>query len=164
MPIDGEAVRGFRGALNALRDRPFLRNPKYGEQQWRATRTGAHIGVVLFERKFVRRCKKLGIPMFCHNMVRSEAEQNELVVKGVSRTTDSAHEYGMACDIVHGIRAWNLTDLEWTLLGHIGSEVAMQNGLPIAWGGEWEKFPDPAHWEIKDWRKSIDGFPFPEGE
>lgn len=165
MAANSVAVTGFVSALKSMRDRRFLRTPKYEEQQWRAVRKGAHGSLLLFEYKFVRRCWKLGIPIFAHTVVRSNEQQAIEYADGDSRAKpgESAHNYGMAVDIVHGLKAWALTDYEWQMLGHIGSEVAAQNCLPVQWLGE-SYFPDPAHWQIRNWRDQIARFPFPEGD
>lgn len=143
-------------------DRPFLLRTKYHEQQQRAVRDGAHPDLIEFERKFIRRmAKKHGVPLFAHNMVRTGAEQTELFVRGVSkaRAGQSPHNFGCAVDIVHSIRAWDLSKESWSLLGHIGKELASQLGVKLIWGGDWS-FYDPAHWELAGWRSLADGFPF----
>ena len=91
--------------------------------------------------------------MFAHNMKRTPDEQNALFVKGVSkaRNIQSPHVHGCAVDIVHGVRGWDLTRIEWDIVGHLGYEVARALGIKIQWGGEWS-FYDPAHWELEDWR------------
>lgn len=143
-------------------DRPFLANARWQEQQWRARRDGAHPKILLFEKRLIRKLEKAGLPFFAHNMVRTAAEQTELYVRNVSkaRAGRSPHNFGCAVDIVHSVRAWNLTKLEWQLIGHIGKEVAALNHIKIVWGGDWD-FYDPAHWELKDWRTHKSGFPFP---
>lgn len=144
---------GLEGALRTLQHEQHLLSPKYQDQQWRANRYGAHSDILDFERAFVRRMKKLGVPMFAHNMVRSLGDQQKLYAEGVTRTkSDSPHMFGCAVDIVHGVRAWDLTRAEWSILGHIGKEVAKGLGLKLTWGGDWQ-FYDPAHWELTDWRK-----------
>lgn len=91
--------------------------------------------------------------MYAHNMVRTSAQQQELYVRGVSKAKgfDSPHPNGCAVDIVHSTRAWDLTKSEWSMLGHIGKELAAQNGFKLVWGGDWS-FYDPAHWELANWR------------
>lgn len=140
-------------ALLRLRDAQFLKSTKYQEQQWKAVRNGAHSDILDFERLFVRKLKRLGVPMYAHNMVRTTAQQQELFVRGVTNAKgfDSPHPNGCAVDIVHSIRHWELTKAEWLTIGHIGKELAVQNGFKLVWGGDW-KFYDPAHWELANWR------------
>jgi len=139
---------------------PFLKSQKWQEQQWRANRDGAHWHILDFEKLFIRACAKMGIPMFAHSVVRTDAEQTALFVKGVSkaRAGQSWHNYGCAIDIVHSVKAWNLTDHEWRLLRHIGMEVAGRNGLKVEWGGDW-RFYDPAHWQLE--LRDKQSFPYP---
>lgn len=143
-------------------DRPFLERTVWHDQQMRALRDGAHPDILEFERRFVARmAKKHGVPLFAHNMVRDMAEQNRLFVQGVTKAKGgkSPHNWGCAVDIVHSVKAWNLERDSWTMLGHIGKELATQMGVKLVWGGDWS-FYDPAHWELAEWRKLAGGFPF----
>lgn len=143
-------------------DRPFLLRPEYQTQQQRAVRDGAHPDIREFERKLIKRmAKKHGVPLFAHNMVRSNADQTALFVQGVSKAKagKSPHNFGCAVDIVHSVRAWDLSRESWLMLGHIGKELANQMGVKLVWGGDWS-FYDPAHWELAEWRKLAGGFPF----
>lgn len=141
-------------ARATLMDEQFLKSPRYQEQQWRANRNGAHSDILDFERLFIRHMRKLGIPMFAHNMVRTKDEQAALYVRGVTQAKagSSPHNHGCAVDIVHGVRAWELTRNEWALIGHLGKELANKRGFKLTWGGDWS-FWDPAHWELADWKK-----------
>nr|WP_245369132.1 M15 family metallopeptidase [Agrobacterium tumefaciens] len=91
--------------------------------------------------------------MFAHCVYRDDVEQQRLYVKGLSKAKpgQSAHNYGLAVDIVHGTKAWDLTRKQWDLIGHIGKEVAASLGIKVEWGGDWS-FYDPAHWELANWR------------
>ena len=68
-----------------------------------------------------------------------------------ARAWESPHNYGLAVDIIHGTKAWDLTRKQWEIVGHMGKEVAAQLGVKVVWGGDW-KFYDPAHWELANWR------------
>lgn len=118
----------------------------------RASRVGADPQIVKFERNFVKALKQYGIPFFAHEFVRDEARQNELKQKGVSLAGfgQSAHNCGCAVDIVHSTRGWDLTPLEWDVIGVLGHETARRMNIKIEWGGNWD-FYDPAHWELPDW-------------
>lgn len=144
-------------------DRPFLESRNWQEQQWRAVRAGAHWDILEFEKVFIKAAARMGIPMFAHNMVRTSAEQTELYIRGVSRAKagQSPHNFGCAVDIVHSLKAWDLSKFEWQLLGHIGKEHAARRGLKVTWGGDWRSFYDPAHWQITGWRQVLTYFPFP---
>ena len=146
-------TEGLSSALRAMMDRDYLLSEKYQEQQWRADRKAADHRILLFEQKFITRMEKLGVPMFAHCIVRSLAEQTAAYVQGFTKAKagQSPHNYGLAVDLIHGQWAWQLSKESWALIGHVGKEVAVQNGLKLVWGGDW-KFYDPAHWELADWR------------
>lgn len=143
----------YEAELRGMRNRAFLEDSRYMSQQTRALRAGCHPDILEFERKFVRRMAKLGIPMFCHTALRDHEEQSSLYVRGYSnaRAGQSPHNYGLAVDIVHGTKAWELTQKQWELVGHLGKELAAQLGIKVEWGGDWA-FYDPAHWELANWR------------
>jgi len=118
-----------------------------------ANRKGANVDILEFERALLRRFRRLSVPMYAHNMVRTKDEQKALFVRGVSKTPDkSAHLYGCAVDIVHGTRHWEIPRKAWDLVGHLGKEVAQSLGVKITWGGDFKSIYDPAHWEITGWR------------
>lgn len=143
----------YDSALRYLRNPVFLAGARHKAQHWRADRTGAHPDILAFERAFIRRFKRLGVPMWAHCVQRSEATQRRHFVTGVTkaRPGESPHNHGKAVDLVHGTRAWDIPKAAWDLIGHIGKEVAGQLGVKVVWGGEW-RFYDPAHWELEDWR------------
>lgn len=148
------AVTDFPSALRGMTSKVFCGSEKFREQQWRANRVGAHPDILDFERLFIRRMRKHDVPMFAHCVMRTEAEQLIVVQQGRSLADagKSPHQHGFAVDIVHGLRAWDLERHQWVLLGHIGKEVANAAGIDVEWGGDWD-FYDPAHWELRDWRK-----------
>lgn len=151
----------FDDALRAMTDTAFLRTQVYQEQQWRADRKGLHPWLLEFEPLLVRRMGDLGVPLWCHCAVRSKEQQLKGFAEGNSKLRDGPHMYGLAVDIVHGVRAWNLTKKQWALVGHVGKELAKSKGLDLVWGGDWKSPWDPAHWEVKGWRFVHHGFPFP---
>lgn len=65
----------------------------------------------------------------------------------------SPHQFGMAVDIAHLTRAWDLTAKEWAVIGLIGKEVARKRKIRIVWGGDFKSIYDPAHWELADWKE-----------
>ena len=156
-PPVSQPVDSLAAAMRALIDREFIRSQRYKDQQMRANREGAHPDILEFERRLVTRMRKTAVPLFCHACVRGKSEQDALYVQGVSRARggQSAHNFGMAVDVIHGTKAWNLHRQSWALLGHIGKEIALQSGIAVTWGGDW-KFYDPAHWELREW-KSLAG-------
>ena len=156
-----EVGPGFDDALRAMRDPAYAASQNQQAQQWRADRKGAHPDVLEFERVFVAKLSKLGVPAFAHCVVRTRDEQARLLALGRSNAQprESPHEYGLAVDVVHSVRAWNLTRRQWEVMGHVGNEVAKSRGIKIEWGGDW-RFFDPAHWQLAGWRSLQAGFPF----
>lgn len=81
---------------------------------------------------------------------RSLARQQALVKAGASRTLRSKHLTGDAIDvaaIVDGQIRW-----DWPLYGRIAEafkEAARLEGVEITWGGDWPRFRDGPHFEVK---------------
>lgn len=149
-------------ALAGLVNRPFLKSQKYQEQQWRANREGADAKIRLFTVKLIRKMAGLGVPMFVHCMVRTYEEQLNEHREGNSKDSplDGVWPHRRhAADIIHSNRAWGLTDKQWLQVGHVGKQVASDNGIAIVWGGDFKPLNksglgwDPAHWELKNWRQ-----------
>lgn len=154
----------FATAMRAMIDQKFVASQRYKDQQMRANTEGAHPDILEFGKRLVTRMRKQGVPLFILNCVRGEAAQNEYFKTGMSRAKygQSAHNYGMAVDIIHGRKGYELDRKSWDLLGHIGKEISVQAGIPITWGGDFRSLYDPAHWELKEWRTLSQGMqPFP---
>lgn len=150
---------GYSQALAGMVDTEFIKTVRYGEQQYRADALGAHPVIVEFSTLLVRRMRALGVPMFPHCIWRSEAEQERLFKTGFSKVLypESAHNRGCAVDVVHSLKAWDLTDSQWQIVGHVGRELAASKGWKLVWGGDdpgiYDEFDwDPAHWELANWR------------
>lgn len=118
---------------------------------------GVHPDIKEFWRAMEIQMTKRNIPIWAFEFMRTKKRQNELYKNGRSKAKagKSPHQYGMAVDIVHATRAWNLTKKEWDVIGQIGHEIARMRKLNIEWGGDWQ-FYDPAHWQIKKWRDLLD--------
>lgn len=152
----------YGAELRGMTDNSFCLSERYKAQQTRVSRAGSHPDIVEFERRFVARCRKMGIPMFAHCFVRSAAEQNKLFATGMSnaRAWESPHQYGLAVDIIHGTKAWDLSRKQWGMLYHIGMEVAAQMGVKLRCGHDWDgdgdltdqRLWDPVHWELANWK------------
>lgn len=144
-------------AVRSMMDRTYCQSQKYQEQQWKALETGAHVEIIDFRRGFIRKLRKLDLPFYAHNMVRTLDEQKALFIKGVSNASgsNSPHVLGMAVDIVHCRRHWELTKSEWAIIGHLGKEYAASQGVKIIWGGDWRDPYDPAHWELENYGKRL---------
>jgi peptidoglycan L-alanyl-D-glutamate endopeptidase CwlK len=81
--------------------------------------------------------------------MRTEKRQRELVKTGASQTMNSRHLTGHAVDIaplVGGKISW-----DWPLyhkLAPVVKKAALDEGVPIEWGGDWRKFKDGPHWQL----------------
>lgn len=118
------------------------------------SREGLRPEIEDFTLKFLKALHKRGIPFFLHCGLRTRGEQQRLFTQGVSkaRPGESPHQYGAAVDLVHFGKYWDLTPLQWAVVGAIGKEVARKCNLKIEWGGDWDFF-DPAHWQLENWRE-----------
>lgn len=146
-------------ALQAMRNPAFLKSPKYQQQQTRAVREGAHPHIVEFADKLVKRFASMGIPMFPHCIVRTYDEQADAFVRGVTKDSpmDGLWPHrAFAVDIIHSVWGWIEPPEHpevWDIVGHVGKEVALSMGIKIVWGGDWNRFPDPVHFELENWRE-----------
>jgi hypothetical protein len=152
-------------ALKNMADPAFLAGPVYQDQQFRARwpfgldKPDAPYHAQSRElrewaRAFIRRAARVSVPLFVAEAERSRERQRELQKAGRSKLSLGAHCYGLAVDVVHSTKGWSLTAAQWALLGQLGKEVARARNLRLVWGGDWE-FYDPAHWELRDWRKLV---------
>lgn len=159
-PPDMQEYNTLNEALAGLVDREFLKTQRYQQQQHRANRNGAHPKIILFEAKLRRKLADMGVPMFCHTMVRTREQQQIEYNEGTSKDSPADGLWPHrkhAIDMVHSTRAWSLTPKQWQCIGHVGFEVAKANNIAIVWGGDdpgvndsfnW----DPAHWELAKWK------------
>ena len=148
---------GHRDALRLLAEggRDFLQTERYKALQHHAKRHGAHPDILAFEGAFVRKFRKLDVPMFAHTVVRTHDFHAAKYVMGQANAAprDCPHVAGCAADLIHAQRAWDVPRDCWELMGHIGKELAHALGIEVVWGGDRQlAFRDPAHWELADWR------------
>jgi peptidoglycan L-alanyl-D-glutamate endopeptidase CwlK len=81
--------------------------------------------------------------------VRSEARQEKLVAAGASKTMKSRHLTGHAVDL--GAYVDNRVDWSWPLYHQIAEAMksaAIELGIPLKWGGDWETFKDGPHFYL----------------
>lgn len=100
--------------------------------------------------EFLARCVEAGIHVMIVDTLRTEAEHQANLVKGVSWTKHSKHIDGLAIDIcpydswkLDGPNKlqWDATNPAWAKLGKIGES------LGLVWGGRWVK-RDMGHFEM----------------
>jgi hypothetical protein len=81
--------------------------------------------------------------------LRTKERQRYLVDKGASKTMNSRHITGHAVDlapIINGAVSW-----DWKYFYPIAEamkQAARIVGVPVEWGGDWEKFRDGPHWQL----------------
>lgn len=145
-----------QAAAVALVDPAVLETIGYRNRVLSVSLTDCHHEVRDFTRAFLSELNKRGMPFFVHSACRTDREQNSLFARGVTkaRAGQSPHNHGMAVDIVHYGRYWDLTEKEWAVIGLIGKEVARRRNVKVTWGGDW-KFFDPAHWELANWSSRV---------
>lgn len=158
-PPRDRPVTGAKASLSELTNPEFFKTRKYREQQWRPDTKFAHPALLEFINAFQRRLAQLKVPMFAHCVWRTHSDQNQLYIEGRSnaRGGESLHNIGCAVDLIHSTRGWELSDDAWKTLGYIGQELALQRGIGIRWGGDWDgdgdftdqRLYDPAHWELQ---------------
>lgn len=144
-------------AAHKLAAHSVVNSAPYRERFMRHSREGSHPDLIRFQVAFCKELQRRGIPMFPICFVRGKTEQDNHYKNGVSKAKwgQSPHNYGLAVDVVHFGRYWDLSVKEWQVIGLIGKEVARRCNLKMTWGGDW-KFYDPAHWEITRWEEMKD--------
>ena len=87
-------------------------------------------------------------------VLRTVARQKELVRTGASKTMNSRHLPGKdgksrAVDIAPldgGQVSWAWP--QYHRLAPIIKQAALEEGVPIEWGGDWRSFKDGPHWQL----------------
>lgn len=153
-------------AAARLVDKRVLTTSGYLKRARSVPPNGSDQRIVDFAQAFTSELAKRGMPFFVHAYLRTQWEQDAMFERGVSKARwgQSPHNFGMAVDIVHFGRYWDLTKREWDVIGLIGKEVARKRAVKVSWGGDW-KFYDPAHWELTEWRDIVEQnlyFPHPQ--
>jgi len=99
--------------------------------------------------ELIARCVEAGIPVLIVNTLRTPAEQEQNIAKGVSWTKHSKHLTGDAIDLapyevyqLHGPDKvnWNGSDPVWPRMGAIGEAIGLR------WGGRFSQ-RDYSHFE-----------------
>ena len=93
------------------------------------------------------------IPFVITEGLRFNERQAYLFSSGKSRTLQSRHLSGRAVDVaavVDGRISWDFED--YVIISKAWKREAALLGVPIIWGGDWEKFRDGPHFElVKDY-------------
>jgi len=80
---------------------------------------------------------------------RSPARQQALIKQGLSRTANSRHLTGHAIDIIAyptPAGSWEFT--YYQLIAEAFMQASGAIGIPVEWGGNWEKFQDGPHFQL----------------
>ena len=99
---------------------------------------------------------------------RDKEEQEKAKENGTSNASfgQSAHNYNpsLAIDvvpypipkkIVNGKEVWDDDSPEWDELHDIVSNICLQFGVKLKWGGEFKKLIDKPHYEVEDWKSLV---------
>ena len=151
LPMEGESMPVLLKRLSV--SETFFLSSRYLALHDRADWSFVDPALSFFAASFIERLRSRGIPMYVHSAFRSKREQDALLEAKTSKLEYplSAHNQGMAVDIVHARFHWDMTRQEWSVLGKIGKEVATSLGFDVVWGGDWS-FYDPAHWQVAGYR------------
>ena len=99
------------------------------------------------------KCDAAGVSCRIVDIGRSSAEQQVKISTGVSWTQNSKHlpqppeQLSEAVDIVPLVVLnehkpdWDPGNEAWQVIGRVGKELGLR------WGGDWQKHPDPSHFE-----------------
>jgi peptidoglycan L-alanyl-D-glutamate endopeptidase CwlK len=82
--------------------------------------------------------------------LRTEARQRELVAAGASKTMRSRHLTGHAVDVA--VLIGREVRWDWPLYAQLSQTVkaaATAEGVAITWGGDWPRFRDGPHYELR---------------
>lgn len=91
------------------------------------------------------------VPFIITEGLRTKERQAALVKQGASKTMNSKHLVGKAVDLaplVDGKVRWDWP-LFYPLADAMKAAAALLN-VSIVWGGDWKRFPDGPHFELKD--------------
>lgn len=145
-----------QSAAMLLVDLEYVNSLRYREKVVECDRRGSDPQIIEFYQHLNRALFARGFPFYAYEFLRSNERQAELKAKGRSKAGpgQSPHNHGMAVDVIHCKRGWDLSREEWDIVGAIGKEVARKRKIPIEWGGDWA-FWDPAHWQLADWRNRV---------
>lgn len=145
-PQVSDALHKYKEPLHTQRSNYMLKLHE------RADWAGVDSELKDFTRIFFTALRRNEVPVYVHTAYRTPELQAKLHHKGLSTVSSGPHQRGAAVDIVHAHFHWNCSKEFWDYMGALGKQIIQQNRFDIEWGGDWS-FYDPAHWQLKDWRK-----------
>ena len=143
-------------AMRSLADPQAMEMFKYKQAHTTLDWEGVHPDIKKFWDRFHKAMIKRNIPVRVFELRRSHKRQTELYNKKRSQAKagESAHNYGMAIDIIHAKFAWNCSKKQFDCIIAIGKECARKCNIKITSGGDWD-FYDPCHWELTNWKEQL---------
>lgn len=134
-------------------DKALVGSPKFQRLIW-PINDPVHPALAHVMRRFKAEAESLHWPFFVHTGMRTYWAQESAFKAGHSkaRPYQSPHQWGLAVDLVHFSRLWDLRPLEWETLAAVVRECSRKASVPLEWGGDWS-FYDPAHWQLEAWPK-----------
>lgn len=145
----------YQEVRRCLTDVDYFDTPEFKALQGVSVIRGVAPDLIVFARRFLKKMKRMGIPMYVHRAMRTYTDHVQDYVKGDTnvRPYDSPYLCGCALDIRHGyLGRYYFEELQATerakeIIGAVGNEIIVQSKLPINWGGsDWAE-----HWEIDQW-------------
>jgi hypothetical protein len=111
----------------------------------------------------VQTCAERGLPLYVHTAYRTPEVQAQKLAAGLSQLAEGPHQRGVAVDLVHSGKGWDLTRDQWKFIHWIVKEVHESHkgaGIQLRWGGDFKTLYDPAHYELHPWRTvpKVSGF------
>ena len=100
---------------------------------------------------------RLAVPFIVVEGLRSRERQERLVAIGASQTLNSRHLTGHAVDLAYWLDDGDGTPeageirWDWSLYRQLATAMkaaAAEEGVALAWGGDWKSFPDGPHFEL----------------
>ena len=100
---------------------------------------------------------RLAVPFIVLEGLRTRKRQERLVAIGASRTLNSRHLTGHAVDLAYwlddddGVPEAGEIRWDWPLARKLAAAMkaaAAEEGVALAWGGDWKSVPDGPHFEL----------------
>ncbi len=101
-------------------------------------------------QRLMRTARARGLNFIITEGLRTRERQRQLVAAGASRTMNSRHLHGLAVDIAVRVGA----EVRWDFplyerMGDLIKDIAEELNIPVVWGGDWPRFRDGPHFELK---------------
>lgn len=110
-------------------------------------------------QQVLKRMADKGWPCRIFEHWRTPERQAQMIAKGASKAGpwQSAHQYGLAVDVIHARHAWDVPERFWTDLAAVVKVIEECYKVDLEHGHTW-RFRDSAHIELKNFRKYRDAW------